>query len=271
MSRRQTRISKGTVFTGLLLGSLLCLLLPQSLTKRVNLAFLGIYKVIPSLGTSIPLASVSPNGPVTITGEYKKLQNEYQQLQNHCANLWAELANEHDKAQKLSGIRTRFPSLAGAAIITADVITSQAATGPGQLVINRGSADNLKKDQFVIADNAVIGRIAEISSRTAIVNLITSKRITVPVEVAGTKVPRKMTGDGKSAAKISLLQKKYPVKQGTLVYTCKMPGYIDVPFVIGKVSKCRVDADNPLLWDIAVTPAVNIETVSTISVVIMNP
>jgi cell shape-determining protein MreC len=95
--------------------------------------------------------------------------------------------------------------------------------------------------------------------------------MTIPVEVAGTKVVRKMTGDGKASARIALVQKKYPVKVGSLVYTCKMAGVLDVPMVVGRISKCRADDDNPLLWEILVKPAVDAGAINTVSIIVMNP
>jgi len=263
------------VFTWLLLGSLLCIFLPHGLTKRFNLAFLSLYKFTPVLGKGIPLSPVPTLASTVspVSGEYQKLQNEYQQLQNHCANLWAELAGEHNKVQKLSAIRTRFPALAGAAIITADII-SVSSSAPGskatQLVINRGSADGLKKDQFVIAENSVVGRISDLSTRTAVVDLINHKNSNIFVEVAGTKVARKLTGNSNNA-RIGLLPKKYPVKPGAIVYTCRIPGLLDVPFIVGRIAECKIDDASPLLWDIVVEPAVDIETLTSVSIIIMNP
>ena len=92
----------------------------------------------------------------------------------------------------------------------------------------------------------------------------------MPVEVAGSQVPRLMKGDG-TAARIKMVPKSSKVSKEAAVYICKKAGILDVPMVIGKVGNCKADDDNPLLWDITVEPAVKIDEMSTVVVLIMNP
>jgi rod shape-determining protein MreC len=273
MVRKQIRISKGLVFTWLTLGGLICLFLPQSLTSRINLAFLSVYKYAPvPAGGSIPLASVTnTSADETISKDYQQLKSQYIQLQNHRDNLWAELASEHRQNEHLAGIRTRFPSLSGAKFISAEVITSPSGARTSEIIINRGSTDGVRKDQFVLGDNSVIGKIADVSARTAVIRLISDKGSLVPVEVAGSKVARVMRGDGKGFARIKMVPKKYHIEKGAAVYTCKAPGFLDVPLVVGKVQSYRADDDNPLLWDIFVKPTSEIESLTGVDVVVMNP
>jgi len=40
---------------------------------------------------------------------------------------------------------------------------------------------------------------------------------------------------------------------------------------VGTVTKCDRDSDNPLLWDITVGPACNMEKLNDVAVIIMNP
>jgi cell shape-determining protein MreC len=41
--------------------------------------------------------------------------------------------------------------------------------------------------------------------------------------------------------------------------------------IIGVVSRCRRDEANPLLWDITVKPACDIQRLNDVTVIIMNP
>ena len=77
-----------------------------------------------------------------------------------------------------------------------------------------------------------------------------------------------MQGNGINA---NILPIKNEVPIGTVVYAGKVPGFIDTAMTIGKVSQCRQDAAEPLLWDITVEPACDITTLENVAVIIMNP
>jgi len=41
--------------------------------------------------------------------------------------------------------------------------------------------------------------------------------------------------------------------------------------IIGKVAQCKRDDQNPSLWDITVKPACDIERLTSVAVIIINP
>jgi rod shape-determining protein MreC len=264
------------MFSWCMLGALICLFLPQDFTNRVHLAFRGLYKFTPSLGRSIaPLAVVAPTAVSANQDDeqlrrYQKLEAEKNQLENHLANLSAELAAEHNKVETLSAMRSRFPGLGGAGFVNADIIAGFKAND-NRIMINRGETDGIRKDQYVLSDNSVIGIVQETQSRTAVVKLITDKESRLKVEIAGSKAQRRMDGTGKGYARIGMVPNKKRVNKGDAVYTYKNPGLLDVPIIVGKVTECKPDDDNPLLWDITVRPAVKIEELTGVTVVVMNP
>ena len=67
-------------------------------------------------------------------------------------------------------MRARFPGLSGAAFVNADVIAGSKA-GDNRIIINRGEADGIRKGQYVLSDNSVVGIVHETQSRTAVVKL----------------------------------------------------------------------------------------------------
>ena len=82
---------------------------------------------------------------------------------------------------------------------------------------------------------------------------------------------RIMQGNGKKAAKVQLVSTKYKVRTGDIVYAQKKPGFLGIPVIVGTVDQCKSDDDNPLLWDIMVKPACDIENLTEVSVIVMNP
>jgi len=247
------------LFTWFMLAGFIFLFAPQNLTNRLQFAFAHVFRWPLSMGRNI---SLSARAQPQLTDEVSR--RKYNQLQNYLSNLTEELNQERQKVEKLSKLRNRRP-LEGAGLMFADVIT---ASTDG-LIINRGQNDGLQKGQFVLGGNSIIGTISDVSPRTAKVELITETTSNIAVEIAGLKAV--IQGDGKDSAKVQLLSIKHKVKIGDNVYACKKPGLLDAAMIIGAVAQCKRDDENPLLWDITVKPACDIQKLSDVAVIIMNP
>ena len=250
--------------------------LPESLAGHLHVTFVNLYKFTPSLGKSIPLAAVTPSVSGADQDDEKlqhirRLETEKTQLENHLANLSAELAAEHVQVETLSAMRTRFPGLSGAKFINADVLIAGFKANDCRIMINRGQTDGIRKGQYVLADNSAVGIVQETWARTSLVKLITDKESSLAVEIDGSKAMRVMKGTGKDYARIGMVPNSKRISKGATVYTYKNPGLLDVPIIVGKVSECKADDDNPLLWDITVKPVIKADELLSVTVVVMNP
>ena len=264
MARKQVRVSKAMLFTWFMLAGLIFLFAPQSLTNKFHLAFTHIFRWPLSIGRNISLAAriqQPSNAPAN---------NKEAQYQNYIVNLEAKLKQEHQKVEELSGLRNRLP-LEGAKLMLADVITSSIDRLHSELTINRGAEDGLAKGQFVLADNSIIGTISETSSRTARLKLFTDPTSKMAIKVGKLNVERVMQGNGNDSARIQLLQMEHKVKVGDGVYAGKKAGFLDAPMIIGKVAECKRDDENPSLWDITVKPVCDVERLTSVAVIIINP
>ena len=139
------------------------------------------------------------------------------------------------------------------------------------VTINRGKDDGLAGDQFVLADNSIIGTVSDVSSRTAWVRLFTDPTARIPVKIAKLDVVRMMQGSGNNSAKIHSVQITHEVKAGDLIYAREKAGYLDAPMVIGEVAQCKRDDKNPSVWDITVKPRCDLERLDGVTVIITNP
>ncbi|GAF79496.1 unnamed protein product [marine sediment metagenome] len=148
----------------------------------------------------------------------------------------------------------------------ADVITVSINELLSELFINRGRDDGLAKDQFVLADNSVIGTIADVDARSAKVRLFTDPTSNIAVRIGNSNWL--MQGIGNNLARISMV--KYEVTVGSEIMASKEPGFLDIPMIIGKVARCEHNAE-PLLWDITVEPVCNIQKVENVVIIVMNP
>jgi rod shape-determining protein MreC len=257
--RRSGFVSRGMLFTWFMLGGLIFFFAPQNLTNRFQFAFANIFRWPLGVGRTITLSARAQPRFIDVISRRK-----YDQLQNHLANITEELNQERQKLEELSRLRNRYP-LEGAGLVLADVITASAEG----FIINRGENDGLRKGQFVLGDNSIIGTISDVSPRTARVELITEITSDLAIEISGLKTV--IRGYGENSAKVRLVSTKHKIRIGDNVYACKKPGFLDTPIIVGTVSKCRKNDENPLLWDITVKPACDVERLDNVTVIVMNP
>jgi len=266
MPRKQIRTSRRMLFTWFILAGFILLFTPQKLTNKFQFAFARIFSWPLSIGRNISL-SARTQQPLTDVVS----RREYNKLQNHLTNVMKDLLQKQRKIKKLSGLYDRLHGLEGAKLMVADVITASIDGPQNELIINRGKNDGLAQGQFVLGDNSIVGTISDVASRTARVRLITDYTSKIAVKIAELNVDRLMQGNGNSSAKVQMLSIKHKIKTGDIVYASKKPGLLDTPMIIGTVAQCKRDDENPSLWDITVKPACDIETLSDVAVVVMNP
>jgi rod shape-determining protein MreC len=194
----------------------------------------------------------------------------YNKLHNRFANVTEWLKQERQKVETLSGLRDR-PVWKGVNFVLADIITSTIDGLHGELIINRGQEDGLAVDQFVLADDSIIGTICKVDDRTARVRLITDPASQIAVKVEGLSKDRILQGSGGDSAKVELLPTKYRVEVNEVVYAQKKPGFLSIPVIVGTVTQCESNKEDPLLWDITVKPACDIANLTEVAVIVVNP
>lgn len=257
-ARMQINISRKMLFTWFMLAGLIFLFAPQGLTNKFQFAFTRVFRIPLSMGRSISLAAKYPT--TTAVGQ----QSDYE---NHIANLTVKLQRQRKKLKELSGLRQRFP-MEDVKFGMADIITA-ADTIAAELFINLGRKDGVKPGQFVLAGNSVIGTISDVSYRTAQVTLITDPASLVAVKIDGLKSGKLMRGSGHDIAKIEMLTRKHKVKKGAAIYAAKKANFLNDLIIVGRISECKRDQNNPLLWDITVKPVCDIHNLDSVAVIII--
>jgi rod shape-determining protein MreC len=163
--------------------------------------------------------------------ENRRLAQQLQAARNHNANS-ADLQNQVDALKRL--LHAKLP--AGTTPITASVMATAPNNFEQTITLDVGSRDGIKKDMAVVSGNALVGIIADVASRTSVVQLINDTTAQV-----GVRLPKGDIGlaSGEGPGKALLVQyvpSDAPVKKGDIVTTSglnhsKYPA--DIP--IGKV------------------------------------
>ena len=264
MAQAKFKPSKLTLFISLFLSGFIFLLIPQNITSKVNFAFVDIFGFFLNIGTSAAYyQSPENNSPFFVPRhEHNKLRVAYR-------NLQAEFYEQKKQIEELGRVRMTEPDPA-TGLVLAKIVNRR----KNEFIINRGSADGLKKGQYVLGDNAVIGCIEQVSVDISSVKLISSPACKLHVRISAPDINAyfngTIQGDDKDAAKIMNVPKKYKIKAGHLVYAAPKAGFLQSPRIIGEISQCVIDRSNPVVWDISVKPAYEFENITNVAVIVMN-
>jgi cell shape-determining protein MreC len=265
MARKQTKVSRRMLFIWFMLSGFILLFAPQNLTSKFQLAFVHVFRWPLSLGGDLALTAKTQQA---LSGTFSRGETRYS---NYIANLEKTLEQQRKKFEKLSGLYNTYV-WEGTDFALADVITKTFDKSGSELTIACRKPAGLVKGQFVLGDECVIGTISDVFPQIskATVQLVTDPKSKIPVKVGQFKGI--MKGSGNNSVKIEMVKMaKNEVKIGEDVFALKKPGFLDAPVIVGKVTECNRNQRDPLVWDITVVPACNIEQLEDVAVIIMNP
>jgi len=278
MAAIKKRLSSRILFAWLIITGLLFFLAPDDWTGKLQLAFAKIFNQPLTLARDISFYNPNGNQPENFVHRIR-----YNKLRNHLANVIEALKQERQKVNQLSGLRER-PAWKGVNFVLADIITESIDSSGFSITINRGRNDGLRKDQFVLGNYCVIGRVLRVAPRTAQVKPITHPDSKLQVKIVSNlrlqpntiqnieaDIETVMVGKGNNSAKILLLPTKYNIKLGSIVYARKIPGLLDTPTITGTITECKRRTENPLLWEVTVKPACDFKKIKKVTVLVMNP
>ena len=265
MKHKRNNISRRVLFLYCMLGGLIFLFLPPSVTGKVQLAYARVFRAPLATGWGLSVTSRTPPPNKTVSPqEYTRLQTINQRLTNHIANLQAQLDEAQFRIDGLSKLRSQR-DWDRIRFLPAGIISDPEQTTNG-LLINRGQKDGVAAGQFVVGDMSVIGTIADVSAQTAKVRLITDPASRIAVRVAELDARGFMVGEGPGVAVIPQVPAKRAAKVGDQVYALKTPGFPGIPIVAAEVVQSKRDPENPLLWKITVRPVCDIANLPEVTV-----
>lgn len=249
MAGRKTHVSPTNLFFSLLIAAFALLLLPHSLTGKLNLLFLTVFNPILQVGPQPSEHLRQSDGQVVARAEYDKLWKAYE-------NLHAQLKELHEKYETIAQVRQSLP-LPGTGILPAQV-TSVNRGIRHEMILNRGSESGVAVGQYVLSENrdSVLGTVIEAAEQLCRVRLLTdpAQNLEVQIRRPGTDqmIPARLIGDGRGGCKVPLMARDYDIRRKDVVYAAARPGLLEIPVVIGEVTNVEGNDQSPLLWDITV-------------------
>jgi rod shape-determining protein MreC len=195
---------------------------------------------------------------------------ENEELRKRVADLEVRLQEQRGLAarstrlQELMNLQTTttLPTIA------ADVIAGNPNPGMRTITIGRGTADGIQVDMAVIAPSGVVGRIIEVASHAARVQLLIDRYAAAGALTERTRAGGMVVGvSGDPPLTMELVSNLADVKAGDAVVASGADGMYPKGFMIGRVESA--DRGSALYRTITVRPSVDFSSLEEVLVVLV--
>ena len=268
----------------MMIFSALCLLLPRSLTDKLDHTFSQL------IG---PLTKQSRDLTIMVTEEVRDNPSpSISPLEYELINLRQKVRLLEEEKRQWAGLQEEFGQ-ARTRLILANVIHRDSAVWSQGAFLNCGSDDNIQKGRIVLGTVAkndsqsqtemqnnlyrhcVVGKIKETrGANISTLQLLTDADFQISVFIEP-RWNRKedwrangiLMGDGKSGIEVKMIRADFPVKVGDPVLACSHPEFLPVAMVVGIVKSCRRDLNSAVFWHITVEPAADLNSLQQVAVI----
>lgn len=218
---------------------------------------------IAAQGTSSWLIGMQENY-LTLSGfkqDNERLRQRIQTLEVERQKL-LEAQATHRKLQQLLDFRAQLPAQS----ITASVIADSASSWFQGCVLDKGSADGVRKDMAVVTPLGVVGKVVSTSTRSAKVILLTDANSGIDVLIQRTRSRGIVSGSFENGLVLKYMKRSEDIKIGDRLITSGLDGVFPKGLMVGTVTK--VNKQNLGLFQfVEVLPAVQPARVEEVFVV----
>ena len=193
-------------------------------------------KTMGAAASAVSVANV-PLREVQILLSYRKNYEEYKKFQRENMTLRAkaveldEMRDENDRLEALLSLRARE----NFSTVAAHVIARDPANWNSSLMINKGRVQGIKPGMPVINALGVVGKVAEVSERSAKVILVNDPGFSVAVVDQRSREAGLLSGSLSGECRLSYLPQDTEVKEGDEIVTSRLSSAFPEGLLVGKV------------------------------------
>jgi len=183
--------------------------------------------------------------------ENDRLRKRIQELEVERNKLLeAQATNQH--LQQLLEFRSHLPS----GSITASIIGNSASSWFQSCLLDKGSADGIRKGMAVVTPLGVVGQVVSTTSRSAKVLLITDANSGVDVLVQRTRARGIVSGSLENVTIMKYVKRSEDIQEGDRLITSGLDGVFPKGLMVGTAVKVRKQSLG-LFQYVEVMPAVS--------------
>jgi len=197
--------------------------------------------------------------------ENQRLKKRIQELEIERNNL-LEAGATNRRLQELLEFRSSLP----AASVTASIIGNSASSWFQTCLLDKGTADGVRKGMAVVTPLGIIGQAIFASAHTAKVLLITDSNSGVDALVQRTRARGIVSGSLENGMIMKYVKRSEDIQEGDRLITSGSDGVFPKGLIIGWVSKVRKQ-NLGLFQYVEVTPAVTSSRIENVLVLSADP
>jgi rod shape-determining protein MreC len=205
------------------------------------------------------------SGYVDLVGTKRKnreLQTEIDRLRLEQANL-AEQARQTQRLEALLHFQEDYIYKT----VAAQVIGASESVQSHVLILNKGSADGLKRDDAVVTPDGIVGRLQEVFPHTSLLLEISDATSGAGVLLQQVRLQGILRGNAYGQPEIVDMLPDKRVQPGQMVVTSGGDQIFPRGIAVGTVERVEPDPEHPPLVNVLIHPAVNLATVEDVLVI----
>jgi rod shape-determining protein MreC len=193
--------------------------------------------------------------------ENEKLRKRIEQLEVE-RNQLLEAEATNQRLQQLLEFRSRLPS----GTVTASIIADSASSWFKSCLLDKGSADGVRKGMAVVTPLGIVGQVVAVTGRTAKVLLLSDPNSGVDVLVQRTRARGIVSGSLDDGTTLKYVKRSEDIQEGDRLVTSGLDGIFPKGIVVGTVIKVRKQTLG-LFQYIEVMPAVSLTRTEEVLIV----
>lgn len=208
---------------------------PKSLTgvrTNVNDMFLPLLSVIGQPFMTVSNAFGSVTGLTELRAENRRLRAENMRLQE-----WYQTAlmlrAENQSLQKLLNLKVEAPHH----FISTRIVSRSAGNYIHSVLIAAGLEDGVRKNQVVVSESGVLGRVIEAGEKSARVLLVTDYNSRIPVVIEGTTQRAVLVGTNTNTLFLKHLERRGDIPDQAKILTSGHAGIFPAGLPVGRLVK----------------------------------
>ncbi len=195
------------------------------------------------------------------SAKIKHLEQELAKNQVELAGL-KEQTRDTSSLRKLLDLKNTFKS----ETIACDVIGHTPSNWYSQIIIDKGSNNNIQTGFAVINSFGVVGQVIEVAADTAVVRLLTDPQQKIGVIIKKANATGILVGSFDKPPVINFVPLGYPVEIGQEVVCLGKGGSFPPNHIIGTVSRIARE-NNGASMQIEVKLAINVDNLTSVMVI----
>ncbi len=193
--------------------------------------------------------------------ENRRLMDEIMKMREE-RQVWEETRRENEKLRALLALKERERHY----VTSARVIARGTDQWSHTLVLDKGSADGIKKDMVAVTEQGLVGKIADVRESYASLLLVTDISFSAAARLQDGRTEGILSGTGSKMCQLKYIPYDEDVKPGGIVITSGLDSLFPAGIPLGHVAKVS-RKESGLFQYIEVVPSVDNTKIEVVAII----